>query len=300
MPPDERLRRPEGAAEGRDGVLCVSPPAEVARSLLGHLHEARVDGTTPTVGGDADASSSVAAADAPAADAPAPVRLLVSPTGADVLFSRFTTATVVADLRADGHLAVAAVDGLSQRLTLTADATHVHLRPDGDLRSITARETPLCRDLRARYERQWAAADRQDPGVPGWRELMETFRGAFPDAGETLRAVLTDAPELPVSGEFDAVTVVGLVAARHGLQTMTVSEWAESVDLSSRTELSRVKSRLTDRGLVDTDRVPQGVGRPRQKLVLADDRLRECPPTELLTRARELYGDPADTHASGH
>jgi hypothetical protein len=279
--------------------LCVSPPAEVARSLLGHLHETSVDGTTPATGSDVDASPYVPVVDASAADAPATVRLLLSPDDADAVLGRFTTAAVAADLRREGHLAVAVVDGLSQRLTLTGDAAHVHLRPDGRPRSISAEAPSLCRDLRERYERRLASVGPRAPEVPGWRELTETFREAFPAAGETLRAVLADAPELPVSGEFDAVTVVGLVAARHGLQTMAVSEWAESVDLSSRTELSRVKSRLADRGLVDTDRVPQGVGRPRQKLLLAADRLRECPPEEFVDHARELYDGSAETAAGG-
>lgn len=292
MSSDERPRGHSRTAGGRDGVLCVSPPAEFARSLLGHLHETRIDWPTPAVGGDADVTEYVAAVPS-ASDASTPVRLLVSEPGA--LFGRFAVAAVASDLRADGHLAVAAADDLSQRLTVADDAVHVHLRPDGELRSVTAQTPSLCRHLRDRYSRRWAATDPLEPSMPGWRELTNTFVETFPDAGETLRTVLADAPELPAGGTFDVMTVVGLVAARHGLQTMAVSEWAESIGLSSRTELSRVKSRLVDRGLVETDRVPQGVGRPRQKLIVAADRLRDCPPEDLLTHARSLYDDQAET-----
>ncbi|MEZ3144657.1 DUF5821 family protein [Halobaculum sp. MBLA0143] len=296
MSRDERPRGHGRTTDGRDGVLCVSPPAEFARSLLGRLHETRIDRSTPTVGGDVDVTEYVAAVPS-VADGSTPIRLLVSEPSA--LLGRFVTAAVASDLRADDHLAVAAADDLSQRVTVADGAVHAHLRPTGELQSVTARTPSLCRRLHERYDRRWAAAEPLEPSTPGWRELTNTFVEAFPDAGETLRIVLADAPELPVSGTFDVVTVVGLVAARHGLQTMAVSEWAESIGLSSRTELSRVKSRLVDRGLVETDRVPQGVGRPRQKLLVDADRLRDCPPEDLLTHARALYDGATETVVDG-
>ncbi|MFB6177207.1 MAG: DUF5821 family protein, partial [Halobaculum sp.] len=176
---------------------------------------------------------------------------------------------------------------------LTETAAYAHVTVGDTVTSLDAATDDFCASLRSEYEATWEDATVYDPAVPALSRLLSTFAESFPSAAETLAAVIGSDTQIERRGDFDPITVVGLVAARHELQTLEVSEWAEEIDLSSRTEISRVKSRLSNRDVVDTDRVPHGVGRPRQKLVVADEELAECPAESLLDRARTIY--EADT-----
>uniref|UniRef100_UPI001E507812 transcriptional regulator TbsP domain-containing protein n=1 Tax=Halegenticoccus soli TaxID=1985678 RepID=UPI001E507812 len=49
----------------------------------------------------------------------------------------------------------------------------------------------------------------------------------------------------------------------------------------SKATFSRTKTRLEDMGLIDTEKVPIDVGRPRLRLKLGDDRLRRADAGDL-------------------
>ncbi|MFB6177166.1 MAG: DUF5821 family protein, partial [Halobaculum sp.] len=51
---------------------------------------------------------------------------------------------------------------------------------------------------------------------------------------------------------------------------------------------SRTKTRLEDVGIVDTEKVPIDVGRPRLRLKLGDDRLREASSEDLASVAQSI------------
>ncbi|MFB6244125.1 MAG: DUF5821 family protein, partial [Halobaculum sp.] len=217
------------------------------------------------------------------------VRLLVTPSDARELFGAFRPAALAADLIDAGQLEVATTGGLRQRLTVTETTTHAHVTVDGNVVTGETTADQLREAVYEEYTSQWERATAYEPDVPGLVPFLDTFAEQFPEAAATLRVVLQAADTVSLDGPFDPVTVVVLVGARHELQTLRISEWAEEIDFSSRTELSRVVSRLCDRGLVETDGVPHGVGRPRQKLLLADDRLRSAPAEELVATARDSY-----------
>ena len=78
-----------------------------------------------------------------------------------------------------------------------------------------------------------------------------------------------------------------LVGAKNQVQFYELGLWGESEGVASRAKFSREKQTLEEHGLIDTEKVPTDVGRPRQRLVLAD-RLAETDPPELVRSAREL------------
>jgi hypothetical protein len=275
--------------EDTGDVLAVSPPVDLAESLLVRLHDTALDVPTETttdfddvrpVGSETESDGRV-------------VRLLLDESDIDRLFETFRSTALAADLIESGQLAIRTTDELGQRLTLTEETAYAHVTVGDQITSLDASTESFCSSLRTEYEAMWDDATAFDPGVPALSRLLSTFADSFPSAAETLAGVIGSDTEIERSGDFDPITVVGLVAARHELQTLEVSEWAEEIGLSSRTELSRVKSRLSNRDVVDTDRVPHGVGRPRQKLVVADETLSECPADSLLDEARTIY--EADT-----
>jgi hypothetical protein len=267
-------------------VLAVSPPPGLAESLLVALHERRLDVPTHALADGLDEVRPVGTD--PASDGRT-VRLLLDERDVETAFSQFRRAALTADLTASGLLSIRTVESLAQRVTLTDSAAYAHVTLGDGLHSLDARDESFRGSLREEYTRRWEAAARFDPDVPAQSRLLATFAEQFPDAGGTLAAILGSDDAIPRSGEFDPITAVVLAAARHELQTLEVSDWAEGIGLSSRTEISRVTSRLSNRGIVETDRVPHGVGRPRQKLVLDDERVADCPPETLVATAREVY-----------
>uniref|UniRef100_UPI001E4BF87B transcriptional regulator TbsP domain-containing protein n=1 Tax=Halegenticoccus soli TaxID=1985678 RepID=UPI001E4BF87B len=56
----------------------------------------------------------------------------------------------------------------------------------------------------------------------------------------------------------------------------------------SKATFSRTKTRLEDMGLIDTEKVPIDVGRPRLRLKLGDDRLRQAGAGDLAGVAQSL------------
>jgi predicted transcriptional regulator len=84
------------------------------------------------------------------------------------------------------------------------------------------------------------------------------------------------------------VTISLLVAARNEVLLYDISKWGEDIGIASKATFSRTKTRLEDLGLIDTEKVPIDVGRPRLRLKLGDDRLREADADQLADVAQSL------------
>jgi DNA-binding MarR family transcriptional regulator len=79
-----------------------------------------------------------------------------------------------------------------------------------------------------------------------------------------------------------------LVAGKNGELLYDISKWGEDVGVASKATFSRTKTRLEDNGLLDTEKVPIDVGRPRLRLLLGDQRLADATADELAAVAREM------------
>lgn len=102
-------------------------------------------------------------------------------------------------------------------------------------------------------------------------------------------AVLTAIDDAHPDGTgLDEVSISLLVAARNGVLLYDIGKWGEDVGLASKATFSRAKSDLVDAGVIGTEKVPIQVGRPRLRLTLGDDRLREGDPGQMARRASEL------------
>ena len=72
------------------------------------------------------------------------------------------------------------------------------------------------------------------------------------------------------------------MAARNEVLLYDISRWGEDVGIASKATFSRTKTRLEDHDLIDTEKVPIDVGRPRLRLQLGQQRLRDADPAEFL------------------
>jgi hypothetical protein len=115
-------------------------------------------------------------------------------------------------------------------------------------------------------------------------EIDETTRADFDAVLESLQTARGNGNGL------DEVTISLLVAAKNEVLLYDISKWGEDVGIASKATFSRTKTKLEDLGLIDTEKVPIDVGRPRLRLKLGDDRLRGTDAGQLAGVAGSLMG----------
>lgn len=96
--------------------------------------------------------------------------------------------------------------------------------------------------------------------------------GAFRDrCNETVAAAVVRAldvdPDPSADDVADARTRVYAVGVRHGALDHALRRACEDAGLGSRATFTRIKRELREGGLLETEAVPQPVGRPRERLV---------------------------------
>lgn len=89
-----------------------------------------------------------------------------------------------------------------------------------------------------------------------------------------------ESPPLP-EGALDKDEAILLLAARNECVHYDVGVWGQETGFASKATFSRKKSGLEDAGVVETEKVPVDVGRPRQRLLL-ESGLEELGAIELL------------------
>jgi hypothetical protein len=140
--------------------------------------------------------------------------------------------------------------------------------------------------LHEQAEALWEAADefrlRTPPLGPAIEGLGEEVgEGIMDDLEEVLAS---DRTARMVGTDVDVAIVLALLTARNSGVLYDLGNWAENFRVASKATFSRKKGRLEDLGLIETEKVHQEVGRPRQRLVLSDD-LEGLGPVELVTTA---------------
>lgn len=105
-------------------------------------------------------------------------------------------------------------------------------------------------------------------GLPGG--TLSTFRERVAEEfDEDLQADFIAAMQAP--GEMVDQQRVVLAAAANDCSLHAVSSLLEDCGLASKATISRAKTTLEDAGAITTTQIAQEVGRPRQRLHLADD-----------------------------
>jgi hypothetical protein len=217
-------------------------------------------------------------------DDPPTVRLLAAKDPLKAAVADFIVAGHTADLVAAETLSIRVLGETPKASLVVADDTVVSLVEGGDsVGGLTATDEAFVTEVRDRYERSWAASDEFTLRTPPLSRVRETLAT---DLGEgtaaDFDAVLDSLSVAKGDGEgIDEVTITLLVAARNGELLYDVSKWGEDVGLASKATFSRKKTQLEDSGLIDTEKVPIDVGRPRLRLRLGDDELAAADPADL-------------------
>lgn len=265
------LERTVGAVLGQvisssDEPLVVNPSEETLEELIEVLDE------------DVDEPS---------------VRVLASERVLKGVMDDFLVASVAADLVAEMELDLRTVEGTGNTLVVT-DSSVVAIVEAGDrVAGLATDDEEFVESAVGHFSSRWADAEEfrlRTPAITRVRESLEEDIG--PDVAADFDDVLASLETARGDGNgLDEVTVSLLVAAKNEALLYDISKWGEDIGIASKATFSRTKTRLEDLGLLDTEKVPIDIGRPRLRLMLGDDRLRQAQVAELASTAQSIMAN---------
>ena len=203
----------------------------------------------------------------------------------------FLVASSAADLVASDVLSLRVLDGEPVNSLLVSPDAVISLVSAGDLvAGLTTTDEAFVEEAYDYYKSRWEDAEEFSLRTPPLSTVQETLISDIgDDAAADFDAVLDSLQTARGDGDgLDEVTISLLVAAKNGELLYDISKWGEDIGLASKATFSRTKTQLEDRGLIDTEKVPIDVGRPRLRLKLGDERLTKADADELASVAQSL------------
>ncbi|EMA45436.1 transcriptional regulator TbsP [Halococcus saccharolyticus] len=223
-------------------------------------------------------------------DDPPAVRLLVTEPVLKTVTSDFTVAGTAADLVTADVLSLRTTEGrLDGPLLCTDEAIVSVVAADGRAAGLVTRDEEFVATARSQYTERWEAADAFRLRTPPLDRVRETLDDEFgPDLRADFERMRTALGEERGTSDVDEVVISLLAAAKNEQLLYDISTWGENTGLASRATFSRKKATLEEHGLIDTEKVPIDVGRPRLRLLLGDERLHEADTDELVGVAQSM------------
>jgi len=219
------------------------------------------------------------------------VRMLADERTLKDVMDDFLVASTAADLVEAGTVSMRLLDEVpNHSVTVTGDSVYALVTLGDTVGGLGTEDETFVDDAADYYETQWESASEyslRTPAISRVRSSLESEIGS--ETATDFDSVLGSLATARGDGDgLDEVTISLLVAARNNELLYDISKWGEDVGLASKATFSRTKTKLEDMGLIDTDKVPIDVGRPRLRLMLGDDRLENADSDELATVAQSL------------
>lgn len=211
---------------------------------------------------------------------PPQVRLLATDAILKWVREDFLIASAAAELIAADTLSLRVLPDPATDQLLITDNQVLSIVHAGPLTACTATDdTEFVTNARTKYTDAWEDATEFTLRTPPRSRVFETLAEEFDsDVEADFRAIL-DALGSTRNSDFDEAAAAHLAAAKHGVQLYEISRWGEDVGLASKATFSRKKNRLEEVGLIDTEKIPIDVGRPRLRLLLDAERFSEPDPS---------------------
>ncbi|WP_318569327.1 transcriptional regulator TbsP [Salinigranum marinum] len=250
---------------GDDELLVINPTAETVEALVSVA--TAFDGDLPTV------------------------RVVADDTLLKTVVDDFIVASNAANLVDEGVLSLKTGAGSEENsLIVTEDAVLALVTTGDRVAALATDDEEFVDSAYETYVEQSEEAPEfklRTPSISVVRESLEA------DISERIRAdfdtVLSSLQTARGDGQgLDEVTISLLVAAKNDVLLYDISKWGEDIGIASKATFSRTKTKLEDMGLIDTEKVPIDVGRPRLRLKLGDDRLRQADADQLAGVAQSL------------
>ncbi|OYR45020.1 MULTISPECIES: transcriptional regulator TbsP [unclassified Halorubrum] len=200
----------------------------------------------------------------------------------------FLVASKAADLVADGSLGLRVLSADVDNALFVSPSRVVVLVSAGEhVAALSTEEDDFVDEVFATHRDAFEAAETYGLRTPALSRVRETMAAEIGEATrDDFDAVLASMESADAA--LDEVTVSLLVAAKNDVLLYDISKWGEDVGIASKATFSRTKTRLEDLGIIDTEKVPIDVGRPRLRLKLGDERLHGVDADELAAVASDL------------
>lgn len=217
------------------------------------------------------------------------VRLLGDPDTVKRVMNDFLIAGRAADHIETGTLEIRTDTDGTNTLLITDRSVVSVVRADDRVAGLTTDDTAFIESANERFENVWERAEPYSLRTPSLTRVRETLEAELgPATAEDFDTVLASLENADEGDEFDEVAIALLVAAKNEDLLYDISKWGEDVGIASKATFSRTKTRLEEQGLIDTEKVPIDVGRPRLRLKFADERLKDADTAEIVEIARSI------------
>lgn len=208
----------------------------------------------------------------------------------------FRIASGVADLLEDGALSLRATDeNPANSLVITDESVVSLVSTSTQIAGLVTDDSEFVESAREYWQSVWESSEKFGLRTPGRSQVENTLSEEFgPEEVADFRTMIDalatargtdDGDGNERGGGLSEVGVSLLMAAKHGELLYDISTWGEDVGVASRATFSRAKTQLEEQGLITTEKVPIDVGRPRLRLRLGNEELREADTTELVSAA---------------
>jgi hypothetical protein len=217
-------------------------------------------------------------------DDPPQVRLLAAERPLKDVMDDFIVASTAADLIDEDRLSLRVLGETPENSLLITDQSVVAVvAADHQVAGLVTEDETFVDGASDRYSAAWDGSDTFTLRTPPLTRVRETLTEEIGEsAADDFNDVLSSLQTARGNGQgLDEVTISLLVAARNGELLYDISKWGEDIGLASKATFSRTKTKLEDMGLIDTEKVPIDVGRPRLRLMLGDDDLQDAKPAKL-------------------
>jgi hypothetical protein len=252
----------EGVADEDHAIFVVNPSRDAIRELVVILQEAAAED----------------------------VRLFAAEQPLKDLMDDFIVASAVSDLVESETLAVRTLKAVPNSGLLVSEESVTALVEGAERAAgLATTDDEFVAELYETYARRWEDATPFALRTPPLSTVMETLESDIgADVADDFEVVLDSMETARGEGDgLDEVTTSLLVAARNEKLLYDISKWGEDIGLASKATFSRTKTRLEDAGVIDTEKVPIDVGRPRLRLLLGDGDLESTPAADLAGTVRE-------------
>jgi len=219
------------------------------------------------------------------------IRMLANESILKDVMEDFIIASNAADLiDADALRMRTTAEPAGNELLITDDVVMALVTAGDSVGGLTSDDGEFVDAANDAYTTNWEEADEFSLRTPPLSRVRNTLRDEISaDAEDDFNSVLSSLETARGDGDgLDEVTISLLVAARNEALLYDISKWGEDVGIASKATFSRTKTKLEDMGLIDTEKVPIDVGRPRLRLKIGDDRLAEADNSQLATVAQSM------------
>ncbi len=217
------------------------------------------------------------------------IRLLGTERTIKKAFDDFLVASNAAELTEQGTLSLRTGKLSHNTVLLTEETVYALVTTDQHAAALASDEAAFINAVETAYQHKWDRGDPYKLRTPSISRIRETLEAEINEEIRTDFDRMLDTLETAedVRGDLDEVTISLLVAAKNEVLLYDISRWGEDIGIASKATFSRTKTRLEDKGLIDTEKVPIDVGRPRLRLQPGDKRLEEADIPELVSIAHE-------------